>query len=82
MKKRLQDILHKYKVEAFKVSHNHDRLEEVTQECLDFSDDALKNAYHYHFHKLPDADRVGACNQPWCSRQHGSTGARGGLIAG
>ena len=24
MKKRLQDILHKYKVEAFKVAHDHE----------------------------------------------------------
>lgn len=62
MQRRLREILHRYKVEAFKVSHDHDRLAEVTKECLDFSEGALKNAYHYHFHKLPDADRVEIIN--------------------
>ncbi len=62
MKKRLQDILHKYKVEAFKVAHSHDDLDELTDEALDFSKDILDNAYHYHFHKLPDADRAEIIN--------------------
>ncbi|MDP6425236.1 MAG: hypothetical protein QGG14_10860 [Planctomycetota bacterium] len=62
MKKRLQEILHKYKVEAFKVAHSHDDLDELTDEALDFSKDILDNAYHYHFHKLPDANRAEIIN--------------------
>ena len=62
MKKRLQDILHKYKVEAYRVAHGRDDPSDVTKECLDLSDDVLKSAYHYHFHKLPDANRVEIIN--------------------
>ena len=62
MKKRLKDILHKYKVEAFKVSHAHEGVDDITKECLDYCADTLKNHYHYHFHKLPDADRVEIIN--------------------
>ncbi len=62
MKKRLQDILHKYKVEAYRVAHKHDEAGDITKACLDLSDDVLKSAYHYHFHKLPDANRVEIIN--------------------
>jgi hypothetical protein len=62
MKKRLQDILHKYKVEAFKVAHDHERLGEITKECLTYGEDTVQNAFHYHFHKLPDANRAEIIN--------------------
>ncbi|MFQ5504307.1 MAG: hypothetical protein ACE5F1_05840 [Planctomycetota bacterium] len=62
MRKDLKRILHNYKVEAFKRTHSHEALAEVTKECLTFRDEALKNAYHYHFHKLPDANRVEIIN--------------------
>ncbi len=62
MKKRLQEILHQYKVDSYRLGHSPDSLQDITKECLHFSDDALKNAYHYHFHKLPDANRVEIIN--------------------
>lgn len=62
MKKRLQDILHKYKVESYHVGHSPESVQEIAKECLNFSEDAVKNAYHYHFHKLPDANRVEIIN--------------------
>ncbi len=62
MKKKLRQILHRYKVEAFKMTHSRESLQEVTRECLQISDEVLKNAYHYHFHKLPDADRAEIIN--------------------
>ena len=62
MKKRLQEILHKYKIDSFKVEHSPEAVADIAKECLHFSEDALKNAYHYHFHKLPDADRMEIIN--------------------
>ncbi len=62
MKTKLKNILHRYKVEAFKATHSRQSLEDVTKECLDISENVLKNAYHYHFHRLPDATRVEIIN--------------------
>jgi len=62
MRQKLKNILHTYKVEAFKIAHDHESLEEVTRECLDISKETLANAYHYHFHKLPDANRMEIIN--------------------
>lgn len=62
MKKKFHDLLHQYKVEAFKISHNTDQIEEVTREILDFTRNALNNAYHYHFHQDPDPKRIETFN--------------------
>ncbi len=62
MRKKLRKILHQYKVDAFRFTRDQNSLEEVTREALTFSEDALKNAYHFHFHKLPDADRAEIIN--------------------
>ena len=58
MKKQFQQLLHRYKVEAFKISHNNEQVAEQTREILRFTEEALSNAYHYHFHKDPDPDRL------------------------
>jgi hypothetical protein len=62
MKKKLRDILHRYKVNSFKLKHDHDEIDKITKECLTFSEDVLNNAYSYHFHKLPDANRAEIIN--------------------
>lgn len=58
MRKKFHDLLHQYKVEAFKISHNNECVEERTREILDFTEQALNNAYHYQFHKEPDAEKL------------------------
>jgi hypothetical protein len=50
VKKVFADLLHRYKVEAFKISHNGESVEEITRQMLGFTEQALNNAYHYHFH--------------------------------
>ena len=62
MHKRFQELLHEYKVEVFNVDHDRKNLEEITQECLHVTEDVLKQNYHYHFHKLPDANRAEIIN--------------------
>ncbi len=62
MQKKFRDLLHAYRVESFKITHNNERLEETTKEILEFTDDALNNAYHYKFHQDPDPKRVETFN--------------------
>lgn len=58
MRKKFRDLLHAYRVESFKITHNNDHLADSTQDILRFTDDALNNAYHYHFHSDPDPKRI------------------------
>jgi len=58
MKKKFKDLLHEYKVESFKVSHNVEKLEDITKEIVHHTEEALNNAYHYHFKRDPDPKRV------------------------
>ena len=58
MRKKFHALLHAYKVEAFKISHNNECVEERTRDILSFTEQALNNAYHYHFHNEPDPKRV------------------------
>ncbi len=62
MKRRFKEILHHYKVEAFKISHGNEQVAETTKEILRFTDEALNNAYHYHFHKLDEQTRIETFN--------------------
>ena len=58
MKKKFKDLLHQYKVEAFKISHGSEQATETTREILRFTEEALNNAYHFHFHKDPSPERL------------------------
>ena len=58
MKRKFQELLHRYKVEAFKISHGNDEVQETAGEILKFTEDALNNAYHYRFHEDPDPKRI------------------------
>jgi hypothetical protein len=58
VKKKLKEALHRYKVEAFKISHHGMDVEDVSREILDHTGEALENAYHFQFHKDPNPQRV------------------------
>ncbi len=62
MKRKFAEALRTFKKEVYKVEHDHDELENLTKDALDFTEEALDNAYHYHFHKLPDASRAEIIN--------------------
>jgi hypothetical protein len=64
VRKIFRELLHQYRVESFKITHNNETVEDTTSEILKFTDDALNNAYHYHFHKdeEPDPTRVETFN--------------------
>lgn len=62
MHKKFQELLHRYKVEVFNVDHNKRDVQTLTQECLHITEDVLSQKYHYHFHKLPDANRAEIIN--------------------
>jgi hypothetical protein len=60
--KKFQELLHRYKVEVFNVDHNKRDVQTLTQECLHITEDVLSQKYHYHFHRLPDANRAEIIN--------------------
>ncbi len=62
MKKKFEEALKEYRKQVFKVEHDHNDLEEITKEALHITEDSLSNAYHYHFHQLPDANRAEVIN--------------------
>ncbi|GAB4154301.1 MAG: hypothetical protein Fur0037_22930 [Planctomycetota bacterium] len=62
MKKKFKDALHKYKVEAFKISHRAEDVEELAQEILTTTEQALENAYRFHFHQDPSPHRIETMN--------------------
>lgn len=57
MKKKFKDLLHQYKVEAFKISHS-EQSSELRDEILQFTEETLKGAYHFQFHEDPDPQRM------------------------
>ncbi len=62
MHKKFKALLHEYKLEVFHTEHDKKSAEEITGECLDITDEILKDKFHYHFHKLPDANRAEIIN--------------------
>lgn len=62
MKKKFHDLLHAYKVEAYRITHNHNSdaapEPEVAEEIKRFTEDALNHEFHYHFHKEPSPERL------------------------
>lgn len=62
MKRKFKELLHDYKKEVFHAQHDKQSLEEIASECLHETDDVLQQQYHYHFHKLPDANRAEIIN--------------------
>lgn len=62
MQKKFKDILHRYKVEVFHREHDKSSADELTKQCLHVTEDVLRQTYHFHFHKLPDANRAEIIN--------------------
>ena len=62
MNKKFQDLLHRYKVQTFHQEHDRQSVDELSRQCLHITEDVLKQKYHYHFQKLPDADRAEIIN--------------------
>jgi DNA-nicking Smr family endonuclease len=62
VKQKFADALRSYRKELFKIQHDPQELESITKDALQQSQETLDNAYHYHFHKLPDASRAEIIN--------------------
>ena len=62
MKQKFAEAIKSYKKDVFKVEHDPAQLSLLIKDSLEFTEDALDNAYHYHFHKLPDASRAEIIN--------------------
>ena len=62
MHKRFQELLHQYKLEVFHIEHDKQSVDEVTEEVLHVTEEILEEKFHYHFHKLPDANRAEIIN--------------------
>lgn len=58
MKKKFHDLLHRYKVESFKATHNLETDESLAREIQQFTEHALNDAFHYHFHRDPSPERL------------------------
>lgn len=52
MKKQFKDALHRYKVEAFKVSHHGPEAEALDKEVQTHAKEILDNSYHFDFHQF------------------------------
>jgi hypothetical protein len=62
VKQKFKEALKTFRMEVYKVEHDPDELEHLTEDALAVTKDSLDNAYHYHFHKLPDASRAEVIN--------------------
>ena len=62
MQKKFAEALKTFRKEVYKVEHDADQLQALTTDALNLTEDSLDNAYHYHFHKLPDASRAEVIN--------------------
>ena len=62
MKQKFAEAIKSYKKDIFKVEHDPVELNHLIKDSLEFTEDALDNAYHFHFHKLPDASRAEIIN--------------------
>ncbi len=60
MHRKFKKLLHDYKVNLF--HEVHDNVQELTNECMAVTEEVLNQKYHYHFHKLPDANRAEIIN--------------------
>jgi hypothetical protein len=62
VQRKFKQLLHQYKLEVFHATHDKKSAEEIATECLKTTEDVLKHKFHYHFHRLPDADRAEVIN--------------------
>lgn len=62
MLKKFQELLHDYKLEVFHTEHDKQSTTEIADECMHVTEEILEEKFHYHFHKLPDANRAEIIN--------------------
>ena len=62
MLKTFQELLHQYKLEVFRNEHDKLSVEEIAGQCMNVTEEILEEKFHYHFHKLPDANRAEIIN--------------------
>jgi len=62
VKQKFAEALKTFHKEVYKVEHAPTELKHLTEDSMHFSEEVLDNAYHYHFHKLVDADRAEIIN--------------------
>lgn len=62
MHRKFKQLLHQYKLEVFHATHDKKSAEEIATECLKATEDVLRHKFHFHFHRLPDADRAEVVN--------------------
>ncbi len=62
MHQKFQELLHRYKVQVFHSEHDRRSVEELTTECLHVTEEVLTQKIHFHFNKLPDANRAEIIN--------------------
>ncbi len=62
MHRKFKDLLHEYKRDVFQLAHHRKDVESITRECMNICEDVLAQRYHFHFHKLPDANRAEIIN--------------------
>ena len=62
MHRKFEKLLHDYKLEVFHNEHDKKSHDEMVAEALNITEDVLEQKYHYHFHKLPDANRAEIIN--------------------
>jgi hypothetical protein len=62
VKKKFKELLHHYKVEAFKISHGQEQVAEITREILRHTEEALNNAYRFHIHGDASPQRIETFN--------------------
>ena len=62
MHKKFEELLHKYKLEVFHAQHDKKSADEIAGECMEITEEVMQAKYHYHFHKLPDANRAEIIN--------------------
>ena len=61
-RQRLGELLTEFRRETFKIDHNPDSLAKITEACKEIADEVMQEKFEYHFHKLPDANRVEIIN--------------------
>lgn len=62
MTQDFHDLLHGYKREVFDAEHDKKSAAEITAECMEVTEEILEEKFSYHFHTLPDANRVEIIN--------------------
>ncbi|MFQ5747849.1 MAG: hypothetical protein ACE5H3_00130 [Planctomycetota bacterium] len=62
MQQKFAEALRAYRKEIYRIEHDPNELQDLTDDSLEYTKEYLDNAYHFHFHKLPDASRAEIIN--------------------